>query len=360
MDVPSPQPDHARTGDAARGPDDTGASRAAGGGRGHQRQWIGALLLYGLSILAAQAEPLRLATYHTGLSGRGPGLVLRDILRREDEINATLAVISEVNPDILALQDMDYDGNQLALAALAEALGYPHYLALRPNSGLLTGLDLDGDGRTDGPRDAHGYGRFSGQGGMALLSRHPIGEVVDYSSQLWADLPGNAASSVTPAEALPVLRLHTVGAWAVEVLTREGPIHILMSHATAPVFDGPEDRNGLRNADEVRFWSRYLDTPHPEPFAYMGTLNVDPARGEGLRGPLRDLLGHPAVQDPLPGLPTTDWDEPAPGNLRVDYLLPSRGLTVIDADVFWPEEGSLAAAVADASDHRLVWVDVEF
>ncbi|WP_247716885.1 endonuclease/exonuclease/phosphatase family protein [Gymnodinialimonas ceratoperidinii] len=286
--------------------------------------------------------------------------MLRDILRREDEVSATLAVIAEVDPDILALQDMDYDGNHLALAALAEALEYPHYLTLRPNSGLLTGLDLDGDGRTDGPRDAHGYGRFSGQGGMALLSRHPIGEVADHSSHLWAELPGNAAASVTPPEALPILRLHTVGAWTVEVLTPDGPIHILTSHATAPVFDGPEDRNGLRNGDEVRFWTLYLDEPRPEPFAYMGTLNLDPTRGEGLRGPLIELLGHPAVQDPLPGLPTTDWDEPSPGNLRVDYLLPSRSLTVADAGVFWPEEGPLADVVAEASDHRLVWVDVDF
>lgn len=269
-------------------------------------------------------------------------------------------MIQAANPDILALQDMDYDGNQLAIAALADVLGYPHHLALRPNTGRLTGVDLDGDGRTDGPRDAHGYGRFNGQGGMALLSRYPLGAVQDFSAMLWLDLPGNTAADVTPEAALPILRLHTVGAWDVEVLTPNGPLHILMSHATPPVFDGPEDRNGLRNADEVRFWHLYLDDTPPAHFAYMGTLNIDPQRGEGLRGPLIDLLSHPAVQNPVPDGPTADWDEPVPGNLRVDYLLPSRNLSVTDAGVLWPTDGTLVEAVEEASDHRLVWVDVAF
>lgn len=278
----------------------------------------------------------------------------------EDEVAATVAVIEAANPDILALQDLDYDGNHVALTALADALGYPHHLTLRPNTGRLTGVDLDGDGRTDGPRDAHGYGRFNGEGGMALLSRFPFGEVQDFSDILWRDLPGHAAEGVTPVDALPLLRLHTVGAWNVEVDTPDGPLHILMSHATPPVFDGPEDRNGLRNADEVRFWTLFLTETPPQRFAYMGTLNVDPQRGEGLRGPLVELLSHPTVQDPVPDGPTADWDDPTPGDLRVDYLLPSRSLTVLDAGVLWPTEGDLAADVAEASDHRLVWVDVAF
>lgn len=278
----------------------------------------------------------------------------------EDEAAATVAVIAAADPDILALQDIDYDGNAVALSALAEALGYPYFMTRRPNTGLLTGLDLDLDGRTDGPRDAHGYGRFSGEGGMALLSRFPLGDVQDFSDMLWQNLPDNSAADVTPDNALAILRLHTVGAWQVEVLTPNGPLHILMSHATPPVFDGPEDRNGLRNADEIRFWDLHLDAAAPERFAYMGTLNVDPERGEGRREALLEFLAHPALQDPVPDGPTVDWEEPIPGDLRVDYLLPSRTLRVLDAGIFWPTEGPLADAVAEASDHRLVWVDVEF
>ncbi|MEX3017374.1 endonuclease/exonuclease/phosphatase family protein [Gymnodinialimonas hymeniacidonis] len=311
------------------------------------------------------------------MSGRGPGTVLRDILRLEDVPAATIDIIVEAQADILALQDVDFDAGGSTIGALRDALAergldYPYIVSLRPNSGWPTGVDIDGDGRTDGPRDAHGYGRFNGEGGMAVLSRHPIREVRDFSDLLWQDLPDAAAAEVSPEAALPVLRLHSVAAWDIEVLIDGQPFRVLTSHASAPVFDGPEDRNGLRNADELRFWHMYLDgewTPSGEPFeaehfAYMGTLNLDPEHGEGRRFALLDLLSHHAVQDPEPqspyGAATADWDDPNPGDLRVDYVLPSRSLTVLGSAVIWPEDGPLAEAAAQATDHRLVWVDVDF
>ena len=51
--------------------------------------------------------------------------------------------------------------------------------------------------------------------------------------------------------------------------------------------------------------------------------------------------------------------KPGPGNLRVDYVLPSATLAVSGAGVFWPAPGDPAAGVAaTASRHRLVWVDI--
>ena len=41
-------------------------------------------------------------------------------------------------------------------------------------------------------------------------------------------------------------------------------VHFLVSHPTPPVFDGPEDRNGTRNHDEIRFWADYI-TPARRP-----------------------------------------------------------------------------------------------
>ena len=35
-------------------------------------------------------------------------------------------------------------------------------------------------------------------------------------------------------------------------------LHVLASHPTPPTFDGPEDRNGRRNHDEIRFWADYI------------------------------------------------------------------------------------------------------
>lgn len=307
--------------------------------------------------------------------------MLRDITRGEDaQVAATVAVIIAAAPDIVVLQGIDHDAGAAALAALADALtaaglDYPHRLALRPNTGTPTGVDLDGDGRSWRARDAQGFGWFSGQGGMALLSRHPLGPVRDFSRFLWADLPDSAAASVLPPEAVPVLRLATVAAWDVAVEVPGGPLHLLALHAGTPVFDGPEDRNGWRNAEELRFWQLYLDGWAPEGpvfaaerFAVIGTLNVDPERGEGRQDALHALLDHPRLQDVVPrrpggGAETVDWPEPVPGDLRVDYILPDAAVRVAGAGVLWPEaeDGALPlSVVAAASAHRLVWVDLEF
>ena len=91
-----------------------------------------------------------------------------------------MAVIARTHPDILVLTGIDYDHDLRALselAALVAAAGgpdYAHLYARRPNSGMASGIDLDGDGRLGGPGDAQGFGMFSGQGGMAILSRLPV------------------------------------------------------------------------------------------------------------------------------------------------------------------------------------------
>ncbi|MDX2483201.1 MAG: endonuclease/exonuclease/phosphatase family protein, partial [Pseudodonghicola sp.] len=90
-----------------------------------------------------------MASFNIEQQRAGPGLLLRDIGRDADAgIAAVVAVI--------ALADR-----------LAEAgAPYPHRLALQPFSGRASGLDLDGDGKTDGPGDSQGYGAFTGQGGI--------------------------------------------------------------------------------------------------------------------------------------------------------------------------------------------------
>ncbi len=352
---------------------------------------IRALLLLLLMAGPAMAERLRIATYHTGLARDGPGLLLRDILRGKDpQIEAVLAVISTVRPDIILLLDFDFDLENHALAAFRNALlenggpDYPYLFALPPNSGLATGLDMDNNGRLNEPRDAQGYGRFSGQGAMALLSRLPIEreKVRDFSALLWRDLPGallpmqDGKPFLSP-EASAIQRLSSVGHWQVPVRLADGRLLSLLAfHATTPVFDGPEDRNGRRNHDEVMFWSLLLDGalpfPAPEPpFVLLGDANLDPEAGEGLRSAITALLGHPSLQDPRPtsrgaaavGKPTdtVDWDEPTPGNMRVDYVLPSADIRILDSGVYWPAPGSEAGEVAaTASRHRLVWVDLDF
>ena len=180
-----------------------------------------------------------------------------------------------------------------------------------------------------------------------------------------------------------------------------GVLHLLASHPTPPVFDGPEDRNGARNADELRLWREYISAPGPDTtrwlcddqgrcgglpadalFVIAGDLNNDPVDGDGRHEAIVQLLEHPRVlRYATPrsdgagdrrqsrrrrhlrhrGAAAHDTGDfgPKVGNLRLDYVLPSVGLPVVASGVFWPAPDTAEAAIADGSDHHLVWVDIE-
>ncbi|WP_435310252.1 endonuclease/exonuclease/phosphatase family protein [Primorskyibacter sedentarius] len=330
-----------------------------------------------LSAPDAPAEQLRFATWHAPLSRRGPGLLLRDILKGKDaEIAAVVEGIVAAKPDILVLTNFDYDAGSAALAAfqsrLAEAgHAMPERFSLRPNTGMATGVDMDGDRRLGGPRDAQGYGMYAGEGGMALLSRLPVLDgAIDLSAILWRDFPGTQiADAALTEDAAAIQRLSSVGHWAVPLDTGHAVLWVLVYHATTPVFDGPKDRNGRRNHDETALWLAWLDgllgEPPPEgQFVLIGDANTDPQKGEGRRSALLRLLGDPRFQDPRPTHPsrrgeyaadTVDWPDPEPGDLRVSYILPGSDMRVLASGVEWETTEDHQPAIA----HKLVWVDVD-
>ena len=311
---------------------------------------------------------------------------MRDVLKGDDDsILAVLAVIEAVAPDVLVLTDFDHDHDQLALIAFAEVAGYPHHFSRPPNSGIPTGFDIDRNGRLGEARDAQGYGRFTGDSGLAVLSQHPIevGQVRDHSMMLWRDLPGAKIPPTDTSDVVAVQRLSSTGHWIVPIAAPGGPFDLLVSSHTPPVFDGPEDRNGLRNQDELGLWVAILKGDlgaAPRDFVFAANFNLDPVDGEGRPDILHDLLNHPKVQDPHPrsaggqaaanpdhqgdpGLDTADWSETGPGNLRMSYVLPATTWDVVDAGVFWPgAEDPLAELLGDeglaAGPHRLVWGDI--
>lgn len=320
----------------------------------------------------AAADTLRIATWDPGLSRDGPGLLLRDIMADDPQVLAAAQVIAGIAPDAILLTGLDWDLDNRALTAFADLLAaqghpMPHRHATQPNRGLPTGLDLDGDGRAGRPRDAQGYGAFTGQSGLAILSRLPIAGVTDHSATLWRDVPGNRMPDSPHAD---IQRLSSTAHWDVALTTPAGPLHLLALAATPPAF---EDRNPARNHDEVTFWLSHLPDA---PFAILGNLNVDPQDGDGDPATLATLAD--VTQDPQPrgawqppqtgpnaahrgdpALDTAEYDR-APGNLRLDYVLPATGLRVLDAGVLWPApDDPLAEPVALASHRKLVWVDLD-
>ena len=331
-----------------------------------------------------------MALFHSELERDGPGLLLRDILSEKDQqVEASIRVLRAADADVLVLAGFDYDLNGVALNAFADRIGgYPHRFSLRSNRGRRSGEDLNGDGKLGGPEDAVGHAEFQGQGALALLSRLPInkGQTRDFTDMPWRSLPNHLALNDTPADH----PLSTTGHWDIPIRARNGRnVHILAWHAAPPVFDGPEDRNGKRNHDESAFWLAYLDEkigpPPPTHFVLAGVANLDPLDGDGRPEALNKLLDSPLLQSKPPrseggieaaardgqinnrhrGDPahdTVDWpDMPGrPGNLRVDYVLPSATLNVTGTGVLWPlTKTSLGRDVMAASRHRLVWIDIE-
>ncbi|MGP9791265.1 endonuclease/exonuclease/phosphatase family protein [Roseinatronobacter sp. NSM] len=313
-------------------------------------------------------------------------------------------LIAHVAPDVLVLSGLDHDHGDVTLRAfrdLIAAQGHmmAHVFAFPTNAGVRTGLDMTGDGRSAGPDDTQGYGDFAGQKALAILSRFPIlpDHSRDFSGFLWRDLP-DSLSPYADSGAMPdpvrnaLQRLSSTGHWDVAVaLPEQRRLHILAYQAGPPVFGGSSDRNLHRNHDETAFWTHFLDgtlpmLPPDAPFVVMGGSNLDPFDGDGMHGAMQDLLAHPAVQDPRPGSEgavraaqfgisrdhqgphahdTVDWPQvPGPGNLRVSYILPARGLRITASGVFWPVPDAPEAALLGPPDapptrHRLVWVDLD-
>lgn len=292
---------------------------------------------------------LRIATWNADLSRDGPGLLLRDILSGKDPVvEQVIQGLVQVRPDILLLTRFDHDLDGVALSALTDrlravGLDYPHRHAPAQNRGLPSGLDLDGNGRLGDPDDAQGYGRFSGDGAMALLSRWPVVGVADHSGFLWADLPGARIVHVPPP-ARAHQRLSSSGHWILAVQMPQGPpLHLLAWAATPPLYGA---RNPDRNHDEAAFWLHLLDgrlpTPPPSrPLVLIGLPNLAP--GQGDPAALRALARHPALQ--LPAHPPSATLVAGPAALSL--LQPSADLRVTSTGLH-----------PDPGPHRLIWLDL--
>lgn len=249
-----------------------------------------ALLL--LVLGCNRAETVRFATFNSALSKQQPGELLETMRTKENgQAKAVAEIIQRVRPDVLLLQEFDYhphhggecdpDGQTLALFQTnylsvgqngAEPITYEHIYLAPSNTGIPTGVDLNKDGiiapapgaevGTDAyAADCHGYGKFPGHYVFVILSKYPIDRenIRTFGEFLWKDLPDNhLPEGYYSEEAKDVLRLSSKNHVDVPITIGDETIHVLASHPTPPAFDGPEDRNGLRNADEILFWQLYL------------------------------------------------------------------------------------------------------
>lgn len=308
--------------------------------------------------------------------------------------------------------------NFLAVSQNGQApLHFPYRYTAKPNTGfsprdknedgVITAADAGGvlvDFNNDGQKvttagtreygdDCFGFGEFRGKYGMVVYSKFPIqtSAVRTFRRFLWKDIPGALLPdiSTTPAPQdwydateLGVFRISSKSHWDVPIDLGGGIIaHFLCAHPTPPTFDAAEDRNGKRNFDEIRFWADYIDParatyhrddagipgglPAGARFVIAGDHNADPSRGESVAGAARQFTEHRLIDNTFVpsasvfGSASTNTANFS-GGLRVDYVLPSQaGFSIAGGGVFWPPSGhALATLASDASDHRLVWMDL--
>ena len=335
--------------------------------------------------------------------------------KNTQQVKNIAEIIQRVNPDIILLNEFDRVDNShdniryfisqyLAHGQNGQAsIDYPYFYQGTVNTGVKVKGDLNHDGKfNQQPNDTHGFGYFEGHFGMVLLSKYPINDkaIRTFQNFKWRDMP-NALKPIDPSTKQPwfsdeiwkELRLSSKSHWDVPINIDGKTVHILASHPTPPVFDGPENRNGKRNHDEIRFWFDYINGEQAQyiyddlgnkgglaadqAFVIMGDQNASIINGnalaeKGSKG-IYALLNSDKVQGPMPaslGGKVHDTSNKsakyytAHWGMRPDYVLPSTvGFTVKNSGVFWPQKNDdtyrLIESRQASSDHRLVWVDVE-
>lgn len=368
-------------------------------------------------------QNIRIATFNVSMEalnyiqsqkGQAPKVTGNELLgalkSQQQQIKNIAEIIQRVAPDIILLNEFDFtDDNHQALQLFIddylnvsqnnqEPIKFPHFYQGNVNTGVKTPFDLNQDQQLTQPADTYGFGYFPGHFGMVLLSKYPLDHdnIRTFQMFKWKDMPDalrpvdpNTKQSWYTEEAWQGLRLSSKSHWDIPVKINDQVIHVLASHPTPPVFDGPEDRNGKRNYDEIRFWHDYISSnasgyiyddnnktgglKDDSPFVILGDLNASATEGDAINTGILALLEHQSVQDPLPisqgGQQHSDNNPLAKHHtaywrMRADYVLPSKqGFNILSSGVFWPSVDSAEYKLIEnrqaSSDHRLVWVDVE-
>jgi hypothetical protein len=422
----------------------------------------------------AQAETVRFATFNASLNRDAAGQLLSDLAnpagadftttagKRIQQAHNVAEIIQRIDADVLLVNEFDFDQNGVAgsssipsplgyasqaaqlfqsnflsaahgnaVRGMTSPIGYAYRYTPTTNTGIASGLDLDNNSAVGGGNDAFGFGNFAGQYGFTVYSKYEIVNVRSFQNFLWKDMPGNLLTNdptagvnnlanYYSADEINALRLSSKNHVDVTVRINGQDVHFLTAHPTPPTFDGSEDKNGKRNADEIRFWADYIQGESymyddqggtgglaaGAKFVIAGDYNADPNDGDSFAGAIHQLLGNllvnthmtpeseggvQAATDPHnngtanashsgdPKYDTADFSDAAPGNLRVDYVLPSANMDIVASGVFWPSDSNQADlnntgemfdlvgtyanpflyAGYPSSDHKAVWADVD-
>ncbi|MFN7292618.1 MAG: endonuclease/exonuclease/phosphatase family protein, partial [Pirellula sp.] len=154
-------------------------------------------------IPAPSKGAIRIATFNMALNRSKAGELSSGLQQGDEQAKKIAAIVQLVRPDVLLANEVDFDGGQSAklladkylnakLEGLeTEPLQLDHWFTAEVNTGVQSGLNLTGTGKTGKPEDAWGFGAFPGQYGMVVYSRFPLQEnkVRTFQRFLWSDMP---------------------------------------------------------------------------------------------------------------------------------------------------------------------------
>ncbi len=318
------------------------------------------------------------------------------------QIKNIAEIIQRINPDIILLNEFDRtDNTQDNLSYFLkhylavgqhnqQGISYPHYYQGPVNTGVP--ISDTNTPTSNDPSDNYGYGYFPGHFAMALLSKYPINfeQIRTFQFFKWHHMP-NALQPISEGsnQSWKERRLSSKSHWDIPITVNKQVIHLLASHPTPPVFDGPDQTNARRNHDEIRFWHDYIDPEknhyiyddnqqgsglkNKDVFIILGDLNASNVEGQSKSCAINKLLTDAKIQDPLPTSLAASLHSPnnphaanhtCQWRLRADYILLSNiGWKIHTAGVFWPQENEtehrLIANRQASSDHYLVWVKAQ-
>ncbi|WP_226006563.1 endonuclease/exonuclease/phosphatase family protein [Natrinema salinisoli] len=339
----------------------------------------------------------------------------------DEQAEAAARIVQEVRPDVLVINELTnnmqegkrtdrtnidaFVENYLSVPQRddLEGIDYPHTLQPESNTGVLPDeeYDFNKDGEAgQRPGDAFGFGVYPGHYAFAIASRHPIEEnrIRSFQEFRWDDMPNNlivteeeadddAELYLTPEER-DVYRLSSKTHIDVPIDVDGDVVHGLFAHPTPPGFDGSENFNGQWNHDEVRFFADYVagaeyiyddsgetgGIADDASYVLMGDMNAGPRTDRPLDPATKYLFDNDDFNTRrLPTSPggaqrgnpyATRFGGDFEGVVeQIDYVLPSPDLSLQGSSVVWPSRNAskrgLGDDVSTASDHRLVWADID-
>ncbi|MCL1068714.1 endonuclease/exonuclease/phosphatase family protein [Shewanella olleyana] len=303
-----------------------------------------------MSLNQAQQDALMRKWFDKSLTDEDKTLAEKVI-----QIRNVAAIIQTKRPAVLLMSEFNNDGiaddsqaidnfqrNYLSVPQNALGATADKYKALEPiefgffenfatNTGLLSGYDLNHDGKIALPADAWGFGVYHGQYAFSLASQFPIDtdNIRTFQHFKWKDMPGETNPVISncqdkkypiPAGKACGDKWYSDAAWAEKPMSSknhvDAPIiiptangdkvvHLLMSHPTPPFFDTVTENNKRLNRAEIKFWHDYISGSgsyiyddqgqtgginNEASFVILGDLNADPHSGDGYLDTIKDLM----------------------------------------------------------------------